>query len=258
MSILRCSDFSSQRRCCSAKLGAHLRTTAPGTSREWRDDLLEAKFVDFMNKDEMSPEATAVYDNYVEALVDGQFEALQAYARNLSDASFARGRDDEGFEVCSCPRWLARLAVCQIPRLTSPSSTHLDALRPAAKPDANTAVGVRTERERIIRGATGGDSRSSRRRFCSSRRLLILAECGVDDPQTSSPDDRTVASGIRTNRSKSGRNRHHRRGCDGATVANHGANSRGLAALALRLSSPDFRPKHCSDQCEHGGRPGAR
>ena len=44
-----------------------------------------------MTKEEIFAEATSVYDSYVEALETGTFEALQAYARNLSERIIPRG-----------------------------------------------------------------------------------------------------------------------------------------------------------------------
>ncbi len=44
-----------------------------------------------MSEDEIFAEATSVYDNYVEVVETGTFEALQAYARNLSKRVIPRG-----------------------------------------------------------------------------------------------------------------------------------------------------------------------
>jgi len=43
------------------------------------------------DEEEIFAEATAVYDNYVEALETGTFEALQAYSRRLSERIIPRG-----------------------------------------------------------------------------------------------------------------------------------------------------------------------
>ena len=44
-----------------------------------------------MTPEEIFAEATSVYDNYVEVLETGRVEALQAYARNLSERIIPRG-----------------------------------------------------------------------------------------------------------------------------------------------------------------------
>src|SRR2546430_9693352 len=44
-----------------------------------------------MSKEEIFSEATSVYDNYVEVLETGSVEALQAYARSLSERIIPRG-----------------------------------------------------------------------------------------------------------------------------------------------------------------------
>jgi hypothetical protein len=44
-----------------------------------------------MTREELFAEATSVHDNYVEALETGTYEALQAYARSLSERIIPRG-----------------------------------------------------------------------------------------------------------------------------------------------------------------------
>src|SRR5579859_3911842 len=67
------------------ELVAHLRDNRTQLREEWARRITEAKLLTAMTKDEIFAEATSVYDNYVEALETGTFEALQAYARNLSE-----------------------------------------------------------------------------------------------------------------------------------------------------------------------------
>src|SRR5438093_7150416 len=73
------------------ELVAHLRQNRTGLREEWARRITEAKLLTAMTKDEVFAEATSVYDNYVEALETGTFEALQAYARNLSERIIPRG-----------------------------------------------------------------------------------------------------------------------------------------------------------------------
>lgn len=58
---------------------------------EWARRITEAKLLTAMSKEEIFAEATAVYDNYVEALESATFEALTAYARRLSERIIPRG-----------------------------------------------------------------------------------------------------------------------------------------------------------------------
>src|SRR5579863_8731211 len=64
------------------ELVAHLRDNRTQLREEWARRITEAQLLTAMTKDEIFAEATSVYDNYVEALETGTFEALQAYARN--------------------------------------------------------------------------------------------------------------------------------------------------------------------------------
>ena len=73
------------------ELVAHLRDNRTQLREEWARRITEAKLLTAMTKDEIFAEATSVYDNYVEALETGTFEALQAYARNFVRAHHSTG-----------------------------------------------------------------------------------------------------------------------------------------------------------------------
>src|SRR5262245_50855526 len=73
------------------ELVAHLRHQRAQLREEWARLITEAKLLTAMTKEEIFAEATSVYDNYVEALETGTYEALQAYARNLSERIIPRG-----------------------------------------------------------------------------------------------------------------------------------------------------------------------
>src|SRR3989475_9266591 len=73
------------------ELVAHLRENRTQLRQEWAQRITEAKLLTAMSADEIFTEATAVYDQYVEALETETFEALQAYARNLSERIIPRG-----------------------------------------------------------------------------------------------------------------------------------------------------------------------
>src|SRR6266850_2242 len=64
------------------ELVAHLRQNRTQLREEWARRITRAQLLTAMTEEEIFAEATSVYDNYVEALETGTFEALQAYARN--------------------------------------------------------------------------------------------------------------------------------------------------------------------------------
>jgi len=70
-----------------------LRQNRTQLREEWARRITEARLLTAMSEDEVFAEATSVYDNYVEALETATFEALQAYARNLSERIISRGVD---------------------------------------------------------------------------------------------------------------------------------------------------------------------
>src|ERR1043165_5106662 len=73
------------------ELVAHLRQNRTQLREEWARRITRAELLTAMTEEEIFAEATAVYDNYVEALETGTFEALQAYSRRLSERIIPRG-----------------------------------------------------------------------------------------------------------------------------------------------------------------------
>lgn len=73
------------------ELVEHLRQNRTQLREEWVARMSETRLLTAMTKDEIFAEATSVYDSYVEALETETFEALQAYARNLSERIVPRG-----------------------------------------------------------------------------------------------------------------------------------------------------------------------
>src|SRR6266851_3297676 len=73
------------------ELVAHLRQGRTHLREEWARRITEAQLLTAMSREEIFAEATAVYDNYVEVLESGSVEALEAYARNLSERIIPRG-----------------------------------------------------------------------------------------------------------------------------------------------------------------------
>ena len=73
------------------ELVAHLRQNRTLLLEEWVARIAEAQLLTAMTEEEIFAEATLVYDSYFAALETGTFEALQAYARNLSERIIPRG-----------------------------------------------------------------------------------------------------------------------------------------------------------------------
>src|SRR6266571_343534 len=73
------------------ELVAHLRQNRTQLREEWVGRISETRLLTAMTKEEIFAEATSVYESYVEALETETFEALQAYARNLSERIIPRG-----------------------------------------------------------------------------------------------------------------------------------------------------------------------
>src|SRR6185369_9184292 len=74
-----------------SELVSHLRANRTQLREEWARRIGEARLLTALTPEEIFNEATSVYDNYVEVLETGLVEALQDYARNLSERIIPRG-----------------------------------------------------------------------------------------------------------------------------------------------------------------------
>jgi len=187
------------------QLVAHLRQNRTQLRQEWARRITQAKLLTAMSQDEIFAEATTIYDNYVEALESGTFEALQGYARNLSERIIPRGV--ETHEVIGIVLLLrdvlARSLFAKYQHDFSLLNRILDAYEPAANRIANTvAVGFVQERERTIRQQQEAIRELSTPVLQVRERLLILPIIGVIDPQRARQLTEQLLRGIRTNRAK--------------------------------------------------------
>src|SRR5436309_1679707 len=187
------------------ELVTHLRENRTQLRQEWAQRITEAKLLTAMSADEIFNEATAVYDQYVEALETGTFEALQAYARNLSERIIPRGVETHEVVgiVLLLRDVLARSLFAKYQGDFGKLNRILDAYEPAANRIANTvAVGFVQERERIIREQQEAIRELSTPVLQVRERLLILPIIGVIDPQRARQLTEQLLRGIRTNRAK--------------------------------------------------------
>ena len=187
------------------ELVAHLRQNRTQLRQEWARRITEAQLLTAMSADEIFTEATAVYDQYVEALETGTFEALQAYARNLSERIIPRGVETHEVVgiVLLLRDVLARSLFAKYQADFGKLNRILDAYEPAANRIANTvAVGFVQERERIIREQQEAIRELSTPMLQVRERLLILPIIGVIDPQRARQLTEQLLRGIRTNRAK--------------------------------------------------------
>jgi rsbT co-antagonist protein RsbR len=187
------------------QLVAHLRQSRTQLREEWARRITEAKLLTAMTKEEIFAEATSVYDNYVEALETGTFEALQAYARNLSERIIPRGVETHEVVgiVLLLRDVLARSLFAKYQNDFALLNRILDAYEPAANRIANTvAVGFVQERERVIREQQEAIRVLSTPVLQVRERLLILPIIGVIDPQRARQLTEQLLRGIRTNRAK--------------------------------------------------------
>src|SRR5260370_1805040 len=136
------------------ELVAHLRQNRTLLREEWVARIAEGQLLTAMTKEEVFAEATSVYDSYVAALETGTFEALQAYARNLSERIIPRGVETHEVVgiVLLLRDVLARSLFAKYQTDFEKLNRILDAYEPAANRIANTvAVGFVQEREPVIR-----------------------------------------------------------------------------------------------------------
>lgn len=187
------------------ELVAHLRQNRTPLREEWARRITESKLLTTMTREEIFIEATAVYDNYVAVLETGSVEALQEYARDLSERIIPRGV--ETHEVLGIVLLLrdvlARSLFKKYQANFGTLNRVLDAYEPAANRIANT-VGVSfvQERERIIRQQQEAIRELSTPVLQVRERLLILPIIGVIDPHRARQLTEQLLRGIRNNRAK--------------------------------------------------------
>src|SRR5207253_1113254 len=184
---------------------AHLRQHRTQLREEWARRITEAQLLTAMTKQEIFAETTSVYDNYVEALETGTLEAIQAYARNLSERIIPRGVETHEVVgiVLLLRDVLARSLFAKYQTDFKKLNRILDAYEPAANRIANTvAVGFVQERERVIRQQQEAIRELSTPVLQVRERLLILPIIGVIDPQRARQLTEQLLRGIRTNRAK--------------------------------------------------------
>jgi rsbT co-antagonist protein RsbR len=187
------------------ELVAHLRQTRTQLREEWVRRISEAQLLTAMSKDEIFAEATSVYDTYVEALETGTFEALQAYARNLSERIIPRGV--ETHEVVGLVLLLRDVLARSLFAKYHADFTLLNRVQDAYEPAANriaitVAVGFVQERERVIREQQEAILELSTPVLQVRERLLILPIIGLIDPQRARQLTEQLLRGIRTNRAR--------------------------------------------------------
>jgi len=187
------------------ELVAHLRRSRTLLREEWARRITQAQFLTAMSQEEIFAEATAVYDNYVEALETGTLEALQAYARDLSERIIPRGVETHEVVgiVLLLRDVLARSLFARYQTDFALLNQILDAYEPAANRIAYTvAVGFVQERERIIREQQEAIRELSTPVLQVRERLLILPIIGAIDPHRARQLTEQLLGAIRANRAK--------------------------------------------------------
>ena len=187
------------------ELVAHLRQHRGELRKEWADRIEAAHLLQAMTAQEIGSETTSVYDNYVEVLETGSVDALQRYARDLSERIIPRGVETHEVVgiVLLLRDVLARSLFLKYHDDFGVLNRVLDAYEPAANRIANTvAVSFVEQRERVIRQQQDAILELSTPVLQVRERLLILPIIGVLDKQRAAQLTDQLLRGIRTNRAK--------------------------------------------------------
>ncbi|MFQ6392575.1 STAS domain-containing protein [Nocardia sp. KC 131] len=188
-----------------SELVEHLRQNRTILREEWARRITEAQLLTAMTPDEMFSEATSVYDNYVAVLETGSVEALQDYARDLSERIIPRGVEtDEVLGIVLLLRdVLARSLFEKYQGDFELLNQVLDVYEPAANRIASTvAISFVQERERIIRQQQEAIRELSTPVLQVREQLLILPIIGVLDGQRARQLTEQLLGAIRNNRAK--------------------------------------------------------
>ncbi len=187
------------------ELVAHLREHRTELREEWSRRIDATHLLQAMTPQEVGSETKSVYDNYVEVLETGSVDALQRYARDLSERIIPRGVEtNEVVGIVLLLRdVLARSLFLKYHDDFPLLNRVLDAYEPAANRIANTvAVSFVEERERIIRQQQDSIRELSTPVLQVRERLLILPIIGVLDNQRATQLTDQLLRGIRTHRAR--------------------------------------------------------
>ena len=187
------------------ELVAHLRDNRTDLRQQWAERITQAHLLTSMTNQEVFSEATSVYDNYVEVLETGSVEALQHYARDLSERIIPRGVEThEVIGIVLLLRDVLARSLFEKYRDDFELLNHvLDAYEPAANRIANTvAVSFVEQRERVIRDQQDALLELSTPVLQVRERLLILPIIGVLDQDRAQQLTEQLLHGIRAHRAK--------------------------------------------------------
>src|SRR3954465_10481148 len=187
------------------ELVAHLRNNRTQLRQEWARRIGEARLLTALTQEEIFSEATSVYDNYVEVLETGSVEALQDYARDLSERIIPRGVETEEVVniVLLLRDVLARSLFEKYHRDFELVNRALGAYEPAANRIANMVAGSFVqERERVIRDQQEAIRELSTPVLQVRERLLILPIIGILDGPRARQLTEQLLKGIRAHRAK--------------------------------------------------------
>ena len=187
------------------ELVAYLRESRTELREEWARRISDAELLGVMSDEEIFSEATAVFDNYVDALETGSIETLQTYARELSERIIPRGV--ETHEVLGIVLLLrdvlARALFAKYQQDLDRLNRILDAYEPAANRIAVT-VGVSfvEERERVIHEQQEAMRELSTPVLQLREHLLILPIIGALDSPRARQLTEQLLGAIRQNRAR--------------------------------------------------------
>jgi rsbT co-antagonist protein RsbR len=187
------------------ELVSHLRANRTQLREEWARRISDSRLLTALTQEEIFSEATSIYDSYVGVLETGSVEALQDYARNLSERIIPRGVEvDEVVSIVLLLRdVLARSLFEKYQSDFGLLNRVLDAYEPAANRIANTVAGNFVgERERVIRQQQEAIRELSTPVLQVRERLLILPIIGMLDGQRARQLTEQLLRGIRDNRAK--------------------------------------------------------
>ena len=183
----------------------HLRQRRAPLREEWARRMRESKLLPRMSEEEIFYEASSLFDHYVEVLENGSDEALQAYARVLSERVIPR--EIETHELLGIALLLrdvlARSLLEKYHDDFERLNQALDAFEPATNHIASTmAASFVAERERII-----GQQQKAIRELSTPvlqvrERLLILPIIGAIDGGRARQLTEQLLRGVRTSRAK--------------------------------------------------------
>ncbi len=187
------------------ELCEHLRATREHNRAVWIDKTIDIGLLQAMSREEITQEATSIYDNYIGVLETGEEQELSTYARSMSERIIPRGVTTG--EVLGLVLVLRDILSRSLNDKYQENEEYRGAVMDVYEPAANRIATVVAstfveERERTLKEQQEAIRELSTPVFAVWEQLLVLPIVGAIDSIRAKQLNENLLNGIRRQRAK--------------------------------------------------------